>query len=116
MTALNRLLSTLGLATDITRFLVIFLLAMARLLGSIMLIPFLGGGSVPGRAKVGLAAILAGVLFPVISAGTGDVQPGSVTVFALFLKEIMIGTTIGLISQFIFYAVQIAGTVIDTQR
>ena len=64
---LDRLLSNLGIATDITRFLAIFGLGMARLLGAILLIPFLGGAVVPGRAKVGLAVIITGVLFPVIN-------------------------------------------------
>lgn len=114
--ALDRLLSTLGIATDVTRFLVIFLLGMARMLGAITLNPFIGGASVPPRARVGLAVIVTGILFPFIGGGAGEVPPGSLTVFALLVKEIMIGVTIGLISQFIFYAVQMAGTIIDTQR
>jgi flagellar biosynthetic protein FliR len=114
--ALNRLLGPLGEGLDLTRFLVVFGLGMARLLGAIVLNPFLGGPVVPARLKVGLAVIITAVIFPSISTGAENLQMQSVSIFALMLKEVMIGVTIGLISQFLFYAVQMAGTIIDTQR
>jgi flagellar biosynthetic protein FliR len=114
--ALNRLLGQLGIGIDLTRFLVVFGLGMSRLLGAILLNPFLGGAVVPARLKVGLAAIITAVIFPSISTGAENLQMQSISVFALMLKEVMIGVTIGLVSQFLFYAVQMAGTIIDTQR
>jgi flagellar biosynthesis protein FliR len=115
-TTLDHVLKQLGLATDLTRFLIVFGLIMARMIGAIVLNPFLGGAAVPSRIRVGLAVIITAVLFPSISPAASNFQIGDITFVALLAKEITVGLTIGLISQFIFYAVQMAGTMIDTQR
>jgi flagellar biosynthetic protein FliR len=114
--ALDQLLKQLGLGTDLTAFLVLFGLSLSRIVGAIVLNPFLGGPAVPGRVKTGLAVIITAVLFPSISPGLTNAHIGTVAFVALLAKEMMIGVTIGLISQLIFFAVQMAGTLIDTQR
>ena len=116
LSALDGLLKQLGLATDVTAFFILFGLCLSRVLGAIVLNPFLGGAAVPGRIKVGFSIIVTAVLFPSISPGVTNAQIGNVTFIALLAKETMIGITLGLISQFIFYAVQTAGTLIDTER
>jgi flagellar biosynthetic protein FliR len=114
--ALDQLLKQLGLGTDLTAFLVLFGLSLSRVVGAIVLNPFLGGPAVSGRIKTGLAVILTAVLYPSISPGVTNAQIGTITFVALLAKEMMIGIAIGLISQFVFYAVQMAGTLIDTGR
>ena len=116
LSVLDRILRQIGLATDVTAFLILFGLSLARVIGAIVLNPLLGGAAVSGRIKVGFAVIVTAVLYPSISPGVANVAIGNVTFVALLAKEITIGVTIGLISQFIFYAVQTAGTLIDTAR
>jgi flagellar biosynthetic protein FliR len=114
--ALDQLLVQLGLGTDVTGFLIVFGLALSRVIGAILLNPFLGGGAIAGRIKIGLAIVITAVLFPSVSPGVTKVQVGNITFVGLVAKEVTIGITIGLISQLIFYTVQMAGTLIDTQR
>jgi len=116
LSVLDRILRQLGLATDVTAFLILFGLILSRVIGAIVLNPLLGGAAVSGRIKVGFAVIVTAVLFPSVSPGVANVQISNLTFVALLAKEITIGVTIGLISQFIFFAVQTAGTLIDTER
>src|SRR5438445_559488 len=89
---------------------------MSRLVTAISLSPFLGGGAVPARVKTGLAVIVTAVLFPSIITNVDNQQITTLVFAGLLVKEAMIGATIGFVSQLIFYAVQVAGTFIDTQR
>src|SRR5262249_27518668 len=113
LSVLNGLLRQLGLATDVTRFLMLFGLGLSRVMGAIVLNPFLGGAAVPSRIKVGIALMITAVLFPSVSPGVANFQAGTLTFVALLAKEILIGITIGLVSQFIFYTVQMAGALVD---
>jgi flagellar biosynthesis protein FliR len=116
LSVLDQILKQVGLATDVTAFLILFGLGLSRIIGAILLNPFLGGPIVPGRIKIGIAVIITAVLFPTISPGVTNAQIGTLMFIGLLAKELMIGVTIGLISQFIFFAVQMAGTLIDTER
>ncbi|MCI0348102.1 MAG: flagellar biosynthetic protein FliR, partial [Acidobacteriales bacterium] len=114
--ALQQILTHLGFQVTVQGFLILFGLAFVRLLAVIALAPFFGGATVPTQAKVGLAAITAAILYPAITAG---VQTGEVTTLlfvGLLLKEAFIGAALGIVAQLFFYAVQVAGTIIDTQR
>jgi flagellar biosynthetic protein FliR len=113
---LGRLLTGLGYQVDITGFLVVFGLMFARLVTVISMAPFAGGKSTPNNIKVGLAVILAAVLYPSVAAShTADVPQG-VAAIALLAKEVLIGAALGLASQMVFFGVQMAGAVIDLQR
>src|SRR3989442_11329941 len=114
--ALQNLLNGLGYHVDAAQFIVLFSLGLTRLLTAITLSPFLGGGSIPGQVKVGLAAVITAVLFPHLVPADGAKGISVLLFFALLLKEAMIGATIGYICQLVFYSVQMAGTLIDTQR
>jgi len=113
---LGRLLAALGVNIDITGFLVVFGLIFARLIAVITMAPFLGGKSTPGNIKVGLAAILAMVLYPAVAAGHAPPVPQSVAAVALVAKEVLVGAALGLASQLVFYGIQMAGAIIDLQR
>lgn len=105
-----------GLHLDLKSSIALFSLIWARFLSTLSLAPFLGGPSVPGQIKVGLAAILAVVLLPSITAGAGAVPDSALIYFALLAKELAVGALIGLLTQIVFYGVQLAGILIDTQR
>src|SRR5262245_5174785 len=112
--ALQQILTHLGFRIAIQDVLVLFGLAFARLLPIFALVPFFGGRSVPGQAKVGLAAIMVMVMYPVVSANAVVSQVTTLLFVGLLLKEALIGVAIALATQLVFYAVQTAGTVIDT--
>jgi flagellar biosynthetic protein FliR len=113
----QRILAQAGIQADLQSFLVLYGLCLARLAGVLMLAPFFGGPSAPGRVKLGLAAVLAAVLYPSITPSGGLPAPLSALLFvALLVKEGLLGAVIGLMAQILFYAVQMAGTLIDSQR
>jgi flagellar biosynthetic protein FliR len=114
--ALQGILSGLGLHTDVNTFLVFFGLALARLLTAVSLAPFLGGPVVPRQVRVGLAVVITALLYNNVTAGAARIEISPVLFVALLVKEALIGATIGFLSQLVFFGVQMAGTLIDTQR
>lgn len=114
--SLQRVLADVGFHAEITTFLLAFGLIFARLSTAISLAPFLGGKSVSGKVKVGLAVLLSLLLFPAIvpQGNIGDVN--TLRVVCLLVKEAVIGATIGFLSQLVFYAVQMSGAMIDYGR
>ncbi len=113
--AISRILATCGVPTDVMAFFVVFGLALIRIVTAISLAPFLGA-SVPGRVKIGLSVLIAAILFPQVTPPPEARAVTAVTFVALLIKEAMVGATLGLLSQLVFYAVQMAGTLMDTQR
>src|SRR5215472_10651554 len=96
---LKGVIESLGYGRDVDAFLVVFGLALARISSAISLTPFLGGRTLSGNAKIGLAILLTLLLVPGLKAGAPE---GSISPFlfiALLLKEAMIGLTIGIFSQ-----------------
>jgi flagellar biosynthetic protein FliR len=114
--ALSRVVSAAGGETNLTQFLVVFGLIFARTVTAISFSPFMGGNAVPSKIKVGLAVVVTAVLYPSIENVTRLEALEAVYVAALVVKEILLGMIIGYVSQGVFYAIQMAGTVIDTQR
>jgi flagellar biosynthetic protein FliR len=113
--ALQRVLQSLGYRENITDFLVVFGLALTRVLTAISLSPFLGGQAVASNIKVGLSVVLTALLLPGLAHG--QPAPSNPLIFvALMLKEVMIGVTIGFLAQLILYGIQAAGALIDVQR
>lgn len=113
--ALQQIVRGLGLGVDIQTWLALASLGFVRLLALTIFVPFLGGPAVPGRARVGLAVVLWLVVAPSVSdAGAGALTP--LLYVALLVKEALIGFTLGFISQLVFYAVQMAGGLIDNLR
>jgi flagellar biosynthesis protein FliR len=113
---LDGILSNIGIHLDLQSFLLLFFLIFARLASALSLVPFLGGPSVPSQVKVGLSAIMASVLYPALAQGAGPLPGSPLIYFGLLGKELLVGLMLGFVSQLIFFGVQIAGIVIDTQR
>ncbi|MCX6627857.1 MAG: flagellar biosynthetic protein FliR [Candidatus Solibacter sp.] len=111
----ERILATAGIHTDLSTFLALFGLAFARVVTAIYFAPFFGGNSVPSRVRVGLAVILAALLAPNL-ARTGGAALSPLLLVALLAKEVLVGAMLGVVCQFVFYGIQMAGTLIDTQR
>ena len=116
LSALQAILGSLGSHVNVVRWLELFALVFGRVTPAVALAPFLGGSSVSTQIKTGLGVVISLVLLPVFWQIPVDV-PQSMTVFLLLLlKEVVVGSMIGFLAQLVFYAVQISGIVIDTQR
>jgi flagellar biosynthetic protein FliR len=114
--ALKGVIESLGYGADINAFLVVFGLALARISLAVSLSPFLGGRSASNTVKTGLAMMLTLLLMPGLAAGAPQGAISPLLFLALLLKEATIGLTIGVLSQLIFFAVQMAGALVDTGR
>ena len=114
MSGLRSVLAAVGWKGPLESTLLLYGLMIARLAVAISMSPFLGGQSVPGRAKIGLALVIAILLGPVQQAPAAI--PGPLLAFALLAKEVVIGAIIGFFAQMVFFGVQMAGALIDNQR
>jgi flagellar biosynthetic protein FliR len=116
LAALQHILANLGVHTEIATFLVLFGLVLARIVGAIVLAPFLGGRSVSARIKIGLAAAISLLLFTSVVPQSNLGEMNTLRVMCLLVKEAVIGATLGFLSQLIFYSVQMAGAMVDYGR
>ena len=116
LAALQRILANLGIHTEIATFIVMFGLLFARLATAISLAPFLGGNSVAAKIKVGLAAVVAALLYTSVVPDTNPGPLDTVQVIGLLLKEAMVGATLGFLSQIVFQSIQMAGAMVDYGR
>ncbi len=93
-------------------------LVMARLVPCVILAPFLGGKSTPNEVKMALIVMLTLVVYPFVHANLPpDAVPRDPLPFmAVMFREIFIGLTMGLVSNHIFYAIEMVGRMIDTAR
>jgi flagellar biosynthesis protein FliR len=115
LSTLQGILNTAGVHIDAQASLLLFGLIWARVISALALVPFLGGPAVPGQIKVGLSIVVAAVLFPSLSH-QGSAPVSAFVYVALLAKELIIGSIIGLLTQIVFYGIQLAGILIDTQR
>lgn len=116
LSALQSVLTSLGVHTNIQDSLMLFFLIFTRLASAMNLTPFLGGKGLPSQIKVGLSVMIAVLLFPGLNKTAGPMPENFLFYCALLGKEFIVGIMIGFISQVVFFGVQIAGIVIDTQR
>lgn len=114
--SLGEVLRAAGIHTDAESFLRLFSLLFARIVSAISLAPFFGGRTLPVQARLGLAAGTAAMLYPGLAAHAGSLPASPLMYFALLGKEVVVGMMIGFVAQMVFFGVQIAGIVIDTQR
>jgi type III secretion protein SpaR/YscT/HrcT len=104
----------------------LFLLAaaavLARILGFMIVAPFFGSMNIPMTARVGFALVLTAVTVPyvegtVLAAMEKELAGGGAFDLLLLLgNQVLVGLMLGFCGSFIFYAIESAGRVIDTQR
>ncbi len=111
-------LDTLGIHLDLYRFILIGGLIFTRLFVLALFVPFLGGRPVPGRIRITISILLMLFFFPAVMANATETLPseGAGFLFALFLKEMLVGILIGMPLVFLFYGIQSAGNMVDNQR
>lgn len=92
-------------------------LVLARTVPMIFLTPFLGGKIAPPEVKMGLGVLLAILIWPLArGALTGPVPTNALGFLLLMVKEVFVGLVIGFINAHVFYAMDMAGRLIDTVR
>ncbi|CAM4132669.1 flagellar biosynthetic protein FliR [Vreelandella rituensis] len=94
--------------------LVAFLWPFARITAFMAAAPLWGHSSVPNQAKVGLAAIVAVVIAPVLP-DMPEVAVLSWAGLGIMVEQILIGLAIGMVMHVIFAVVQAAGEFIGLQ-
>lgn len=109
MSPLFRLLAEFGSPT-------IFLLFFARTLAMLSFNPLLGGATVPGPIKAGLALTISLVCAPLALHTTLPASAAGLGLAALLVKEVVIGGMIGFLASLFFQAYALAGRLLDTQR
>jgi flagellar biosynthesis protein FliR len=116
LSSVQSLLEGIGLHYNVRLWLALFALIFARVTAAVVFAPFLGGRSVPGLIKAGLGVILSVAMLPTLSGGTENLPASGLEFLALLVKEAVVGATLGFLAQLVFFGVQMAGTIVDTQR
>ena len=84
-----------------------------RLSGLMLFAPFFGSSVIPSRVKAGLVLVLTVLLFPTVGHGVG--QYALIDWPILILREFIIGVGMGIATNLVFDATQLAGQIIGVQ-
>ena len=90
-------------------------LIMARMISLIAVLPIFGYRAVPVQLKVGLSIILTIIVFPFAKVGFDPISYQPIELLLLFLKEVLIGLSIGFATTIVFYGIQMAGQIVGIQ-
>ena len=91
----------------------LFVLIATRLSAMVAVAPVFSSRTVPVRVKAGLVILVSWITLPLVAQEGGRVPDGLVELSVLAVKEAIIGFAFGLVAQFLFAAVQMAGAFID---
>jgi flagellar biosynthesis protein FliR len=109
-----------GVEGNATAFASFLMLVFARFGAFVLTAPFLGGEGVPKKAKIAIASAFVVLTFPALWSGAISAEKSSALTllgfFALAVKEVGVGFTLGYVSSIVFYGVFSAGRLIDHQR
>lgn len=95
----------------------ILTLGLARWLPVVALAPFLGGRSVPAPIKIGLGLTLSTFMLPWLSSHAPvPLGMNGLAWWGLFLRELMVGTLLGIGVGFLFWGAEMAGLFVDSVR
>lgn len=94
----------------------LFLLGAARLIPVIAISPFLGGKSITDYTKIGLGLFITIIYLPFLIVKSTTPIEMDLHFSLLLIKEVVIGSIMGLILSVPFYYAQAAGSLIDHQR
>lgn len=91
------------------------LLVFIRFSAMFVTAPVLGDQQVPMRAKIGLAALMAFLLFPLAARGPHALPHGPGELTQAVASELVVGLTLGFIAKLFFDGVQFAGHMLGVQ-
>ncbi|MCO5385591.1 MAG: flagellar biosynthetic protein FliR [Desulfosporosinus sp.] len=93
----------------------LFILILCRWAGMIMLAPVFAARGVPSMVRLGLAASITVILYPLIQATNPPIPLELLPYVAVVVKEIMVGLVIGFLIYSLTAILQGAGQLIDFQ-
>lgn len=93
-----------------------FIMVVTRLSGMISSAPLFSTYPIPPQVKAWLVALVAFIIYPLVSANSNFTVPTSIPEMTLFLlKEFGVGFLIGFLANFMFAGIQIAGQMLSQQ-
>lgn len=114
---MDEALHNLGIKLDLTRAMLTFALILTRILTVVTIAPFLGGKQAPPEVKMGIGIAFAVVLMPVVANfQTGPIPIDPIGFFLMVVKEAFVGFLLGFVASELFYAVDMAGKIVDMVR
>lgn len=93
----------------------LFILILSRWAGMIMLAPVFGARGVPGLVRLGLAASISIIVYPLIQATNPAIPFELLPYVAVVIKEVLVGLVIGFLIYLLTAILQGAGQLIDYQ-
>ena len=93
----------------------LFLLIFARISGIFSAAPIFGARNVPLTVKAGLALIISYILLPLLIRPEFNAPEAFLLYVGLVTGEFLLGLILGFACSFIFYGIQMAGSLLDTQ-
>jgi flagellar biosynthetic protein FliR len=95
--------------------LAIFLLVLTRFSGIFLTAPIFGNSVVPVRFRVGLAVLMAALVYPSAVDWSAPAMEGPLDVTFAMAAELAIGVTMGFVANCAFFGIQLAGHMIALQ-
>ncbi len=92
-----------------------FTVMLCRVGGVMIFAPFYGSASIPMQIRVVATLVISAALAPSLPLAQIPSNMSLFQAITLMLGEVLIGTVLGLVSQFIFAGMQLAGQVISFQ-
>lgn len=96
---------------NVTDFIVLFLIFL-RISSAVVVAPFLGSRGIPVTVKLFISLVISYIIYLTIDRSIIPQVEANWTLFVFAVKEVLAGLIIGFMLQFVFYAVNYAGTLI----
>ncbi|MFZ0389258.1 MAG: flagellar biosynthetic protein FliR [Calditrichia bacterium] len=87
----------------------LFFLILVRFTAMFAVAPVFSIKGIPNLLKIGMGCLLAMIVFPLVQKTTPDLELNLVNALILVFGEILTGITIGMVINFLFVGVQMAG-------
>jgi flagellar biosynthetic protein FliR len=114
---MDEALKQLGIQVDITRSMLTVALVLTRILTVVTLAPFLGGKQAPPEVKMGIGMAFTIIIFPLVGRfQVGPIPVDPLNFFLMVIKEAFVGFLLGFVAAEVFYAVEMAGKIVDLVR
>ena len=92
-----------------------FLLIFVRISGIFMMMPIFSSRNIAGHVKIGFALIITYILFPLVFSKTAVIPDHFLPFLFIVAGELIVGLILGFVSSLLFYAIQMAGQLLDMQ-
>ncbi|MCK6548283.1 flagellar biosynthetic protein FliR [Myxococcota bacterium] len=117
MDSIDQVFEYVGFKSDISQVVQVGTLIIIRTVAIIFQVPFLGGKLVPTETRMALAFGLAVLVYPFAEGSmAGPLDTNPMVYIVLMMKELFIGYVIGFLASEIFYAMEVAGRILDVMR